>query len=134
MIELELRTTARKEMIPITREVQQALTALGAGDGICHVHVPHTTAAVVVNENADPTVRRDMLAALDRIVPWRGNYEHAEGNPAAHIKASLMGPSHYIPVACGHLRLGTWQGIYLCEHRNRGGQRRLVATLQGESA
>jgi secondary thiamine-phosphate synthase enzyme len=83
--------------------------------GVCTLFVPHTTAGITVNENTDPDVVRDMEEALEKAVPWQGDYRHAEGNSAAHIKASLMGFSLQIPIAGGRLCLGTWQGIYLCE-------------------
>jgi secondary thiamine-phosphate synthase enzyme len=85
-------------------------------DGLCHVFSLHTTAALTVNENADPSVQSDMLEALDRIIPWRNAaYRHLEGNSAAHLKASMMGFSQTLPVVNGKLALGTWQGLYFCE-------------------
>jgi secondary thiamine-phosphate synthase enzyme len=110
-----VKTSARNDFKDITREVAGALAASGVKDGICVVYVPHTTAGVTINENADPAVRVDIEAALDRIVPWNGPYRHAEGNSAAHVKASLVGFSATIPVRGGRLVLGTWQGIYFCE-------------------
>jgi len=112
---LEIRTPSHDCLVDITAQVQALLTRSGIGEGICTVFCPHTTAGVTINENADPTVRTDMLKALDQIVPWRNNYEHAEGNSAAHVKASLMGASLSALVLGGRLRLGTWQGIYLAE-------------------
>ena len=91
------------------------MTALGLCDGVVTVFIPHTTCGVTINENADPDVVIDMLAALERMVPWEAGYRHGEGNSAAHVKASLMGFSVQVPVADGRLQLGTWQGIYLCE-------------------
>lgn len=102
-------------MVDITAEVQRAVARLGQGSGICVVYVPHTTAGVTINENADPTVRSDLLRALDRVVPWKADYEHDEGNAAAHVKASLVGSSQSVIVEAGRLALGTWQGIYLAE-------------------
>jgi secondary thiamine-phosphate synthase enzyme len=87
----------------------------GIKQGVCHAFVPHTTAAVTINENADPDVPRDILAALDRIVPLAGNYRHAEGNSAAHVKASLFGSSQTVLIEDGSLILGTWQSIFFCE-------------------
>jgi secondary thiamine-phosphate synthase enzyme len=110
-----VKTSARNDFKDITRQVAGALAASGVKDGICVVYVPHTTAGVTINENADPAVRVDIEAALDRIVPWNGPYRHAEGNSAAHVKASLVGFSATIPVRGGRLVLGTWQGIYFCE-------------------
>ena len=84
-------------------------------DGICLVFVPHTTAGVTINENADPSVRRDMLHGIDKVVPLDDGYQHSEGNSAAHLKSSLFGCSCLVPVEAGRLVLGTWQGIYFCE-------------------
>ena len=111
----QISTHARSEFIDITRQVMNALSSSTIHDGICQVFVPHTTAGIVINENADPDVTADIIEALDRTIPWRNNYHHGEGNSAAHIKASLMGSSVLIPVRDGHLVLGTWQGIYFCE-------------------
>lgn len=115
MQSFNVKTSARNDFKDITREVSQALAATGVSDGICVVYVPHTTAGVTINENADPAVRVDIEGALDRIIPWNGPYKHSEGNSAAHVKASLMGFSATIPVRGGMLVLGTWQGIYFCE-------------------
>ena len=113
--QLEIHTSSHDCLVDLTAQVQQYLARSGIREGICTVYVPHTTAGVTINENADPTVRADLLKALDQMVPWRSNYEHAEGNSAAHIKASLMGASVSILVLDGQLRLGIWQGVYLAE-------------------
>ena len=113
--QLDVRTPAHACLVDITAQVQQAVSRSGVQEGVCHVYVPHTTAGLTFNENADPDVRSDMLKALDRAVPWRGDYDHAEGNSAAHVKASMLGFSHFVLVVGGQLRLGTWQGIYLAE-------------------
>jgi len=115
MQSFNVKTSARNDFKDITREVSQAVAATGVSEGICVVYVPHTTAGVTINENADPAVRVDIEGALDRIIPWNGPYKHSEGNSAAHVKASLMGFSAMIPVRGGMLVLGTWQGIYFCE-------------------
>jgi secondary thiamine-phosphate synthase enzyme len=112
---LTIRTTARCEMIDITDRVAALVKESGLQDGICCLFVPHTTAAVTINENADPDVPRDILAALDRIVPLADCYRHAEGNAAAHIKTSLFGVSQTIFIEEGRLVLGTWQSIFFCE-------------------
>ena len=112
---LEIQTTSPQEMIEITRLIQQEVRDQGLQEGLAHVFIPHTTAGVTINENADPDVVRDMLAALERTFPTHGPYRHTEGNSHAHIKASLMGASVTIPVKGGRLFLGTWQGIYFCE-------------------
>jgi secondary thiamine-phosphate synthase enzyme len=105
--------------------------------GLLHLLIRHTSASLTLNENASPDVRRDFESYFDEAVPEDARYwTHTDEGPddmPAHIKASLMGPSLMLPVARGRLALGTWQGIYLCEHRNRGGSRSLVATLNGES-
>jgi secondary thiamine-phosphate synthase enzyme len=111
----EVRTTRREEIVDITREVREAVRRSGTRDGLCLVFVPHTTAGVTINENADPDVKADLLAALSRAVPDGLPYAHAEGNSPAHVKASLMGSSATVIVEEGELRLGTWQGICLCE-------------------
>jgi secondary thiamine-phosphate synthase enzyme len=109
---IEVRSGARREMIGITRDV--AATVEGAGDGLCHVYVPHTTAAVVINEHADPDVARDLTAAYEAMVP-QIRFAHAEGNSDAHLMATLLGSSVTVPVEAGRLRLGTWQGIFFVE-------------------
>jgi secondary thiamine-phosphate synthase enzyme len=102
-------------MVNITQEVAAAVLESGVTRGVCRVFVPHTTAAVTINESADPDVAADILAALDGLVPWNGGYRHGEGNSAAHIKASLVGPELTLLVEDGRLVLGTWQGVFLCE-------------------
>lgn len=116
MICFDVSTRSRDQFVNITAHVQQAVETLGITDGIVRVFVPHTTCGLTINENADPAVVSDMLRQLDCMVPHNQPfYEHAEGNSAAHLKASLMGCSLQVPVTCGHLDLGVWQGIYLCE-------------------
>ena len=102
-------------MIDITQQVAGCVRKAGVRDGLCTVWVPHTTAAVTVNEGADPSVSRDVLDALNRLVPFEADYRHAEGNSAAHIKSSLVGVSLSIPVVNGSLFLGTWQSVFFCE-------------------
>ena len=113
---LTVRSQSRDQMIDITAEVAGAVRESGVADGLATVYVPHTTAGVTINENADPSVVHDVLAALDAAVPWRqGFYRHGEGNSAAHVKSSLVGCSAQVLVRGGRLVLGTWQGIYFCE-------------------
>ncbi len=115
-------TRERAHFVDITSQVQTAVADAGLKDGAVIVFVPHTTAGITINENADPTVQRDILTHLDKLVPQSGDYRHAEGNSPAHIKASLMGSSVTVLVSGGGLELGTWQGIYFCEFdgpRNR---------------
>ncbi len=118
----QVRTSAQTELINITRSVQEAVQETGVEDGICIVFIPHTTAGVTINENADPSVVQDILMELNKIVPFKEPYRHTEGNSPAHIKASLVGCSQTIFVASRELVLGTWQGIFFCEFdgpRNR---------------
>lgn len=112
---LSVATRSRSEFIDITRPVQQVIDESGIAYGTCQVFVPHTTAGVTINENADPDVQRDIITSLDKLAPWRDGYHHAEGNSAAHIKASLMGFSVTAPIDGGRLVLGIWQCIYFCE-------------------
>ena len=112
----DVRTSQHEQLIDITDQVARVLHEAGAKAGLVNVFVPHTTAGVTINENADPDVVHDVLAALDRAVPPRQEfYQHGEGNSAAHVKSSLVGCSLVVPVRDGKLVLGTWQGIYFCE-------------------
>jgi secondary thiamine-phosphate synthase enzyme len=118
----QVRTSTQNELIDITRFVQEAAQKMGVEDGICIVFVPHTTAAVTINENADPSVPQDIVMELNKVVPFEDRYHHLEGNSAAHIKASLLGCSQTVLIESGKLVLGTWQGIFFCEFdgpRNR---------------
>lgn len=118
----QVKTSSKTDLIDITRPVQEVVQKSGVRDGVCFIYVPHTTAAVTINENADPSVPQDILMALSRIVPAQDRYQHGEGNSPAHIKASLLGASQVVFVESGKLALGTWQGIFLCEFdgpRNR---------------
>jgi len=113
--ELSLSTRKRVEFVHITAEVQRTVRDSGVASGTCIVYVPHTTAGVTINENADPDVRRDIAVQLERMVPRQGAYHHMEGNADAHIKASLLGSSVTVLIEDGALVLGTWQGIFFCE-------------------
>ena len=113
--EFTLSTHRRAQMVDITASVQQAAAASGIQEGVCHVFVPHTTAGITINERADPDVASDILAGLQRAVPWDAAYSHTEGNAGAHIKASLVGSSVTVPLQRGGLALGTWQGVFFCE-------------------
>jgi secondary thiamine-phosphate synthase enzyme len=108
-------SSQQTELIDITERVAAELKKSGISDGILLVYVPHTTAAVTINEGADPSVKSDLLMALNKIVPWQDAYKHLEGNSPAHIKASLIGPSEMVIIEKGRLVLGTWQAIFLCE-------------------
>jgi secondary thiamine-phosphate synthase enzyme len=112
---LSVKTAARVEMIDITAEVAEAVRKEGIAEGLACVFVPHTTAGVTINENADPTVVRDIVRELNKIIPFEDGYQHGEGNSAAHIKSSLFGPSLVLIVSGGRPVLGTWQAVYFCE-------------------
>ena len=115
LIKLDVHTSKHTQMVDITHLIQKAVADSGVSDGICTVFIPHTTAAVTINENADPDVVRAFTTEIDKIVPWEDGYHHMEGNSAAHLKASMIGFSEQIIVDGGKLVLGTWQGIYFCE-------------------
>ena len=130
MHRLTIRTRAHTQFLPLDDELNALLRQSGIENGLCHVFIPHTTAGVTINENADPDVVADIIATLERMVPWENRYAHSEGNSAAHAKASLMGSSARIIVSGGRLKLGTWQGIFLCEFdgpRRRRVQVRILA-------
>jgi len=125
---IDVRTSSRDEMIDITTRVAEAVAESGVRDGVATVYVPHTTAGVTINENADPSVVHDLLAALDQAVPWRQSfYRHGEGNSAAHVKSSMVGCSAQVPIRDGRLVLGTWQGIYFCEFDGPRSRKAIVA-------
>ena len=112
---IDVQTSKHTEFVVLDRQIQKLIDETGFTNGVVHVYVPHTTAGVTINENADPDVVKDMTHILDKLVPWRGNYAHAEGNSAAHVKASLMGFSQQVLVRDGRLAFGTWQSLYFCE-------------------
>lgn len=119
---INVKTHTRNELIDITPEIQKLLSDSDIKSGICLIYVPHTTAAVTINENADPAVKRDVLSTLSSVFPINPSYEHAEGNSDAHVKSSLVGVSELIAVENGKPVLGTWQSIFFCEFdgpRNR---------------
>ncbi|MDD2352579.1 MAG: secondary thiamine-phosphate synthase enzyme YjbQ [Candidatus Caldatribacteriota bacterium] len=108
-------TNNRTEMVDITSNVQEIIQESKQQEGLCIIFIPHTTAAVTINENADPSVHKDILTELNKIVPFDDNYSHTEGNSSAHIKSSMIGSSINVIIEDGKLKLGTWQGIYFCE-------------------
>lgn len=113
---ITVRTLEHAQLIDITRQIQELVAKSSMNAGIVTIFVPHTTAGITINESADPSVAHDILAVLDRLVPWREPfYQHSEGNTASHVKASLMGSSVRVIVSSGGLKLGTWQGIFFCE-------------------
>jgi secondary thiamine-phosphate synthase enzyme len=115
MEEIEVVTRQHTEFVNIDQEIQACVDATGIERGQAHIFVPHTTAGITINENADPDVVADMELILERAVPWEGGYAHAEGNAAAHVKASMMGFSAMVFIENGRLKFGTWQSIYFCE-------------------
>lgn len=115
MKQISVSTRSHTEFVDITGQVQRVVADSGVQDGVCQVYVPHTTAGVTINENADPSVREDILMELNKVIPLEDNYRHREGNAAAHIKASIVGSSETLLVERGRLALGTWQGIFFCE-------------------
>lgn len=114
-MECIVQSSKRTQLIDITSEINRIVRESSVTDGVCMVYIPHTTAAVTINESADPAVRLDIEVVLDKLVPWEDGYKHMEGNSAAHVKSSVIGASELIAVKNGKLVLGTWQGIYFCE-------------------
>jgi secondary thiamine-phosphate synthase enzyme len=129
--EISVPTQSRTEFIVVDQKVQEVLRESGIQEGVCHLWVPHTTAAVTINENADPSVVRDILYETEKVIPFRDNYQHLEGNSAAHIKSSLFGPSLNLIVTGGRLVLGTWQSIYFCEFDGPRQRRMFVKIVEG---
>ena len=115
MIKFDVQTGSREVLVDITGQVEEEVRRSDIKSGICLVYVPHTTAAVTINENADPSVRQDIVMTLRKSVPDSLPYAHAEGNSPAHVKSSLVGPSITIPIEESRLVLGTWQGVFFCE-------------------
>jgi secondary thiamine-phosphate synthase enzyme len=116
LVELSVVSRSRSELIDITSDIDRAIGKAGQDEGVCVVYTPHTTAAITINENADPTVKTDIIHALDKMAPWADPaYMHMEGNSAAHLKSSLFGCSETLIIKEGRLLLGTWQGLFFCE-------------------
>ncbi len=127
--QVDVQTVSRMQLLDITGIVTAELARSGMKSGVCTVYVPHTTAGVTINENADPDVPRDILSGLARLVPANGDYRHSEGNSDAHIKASLIGFTVTVPVINGRLALGTWQAIYFCEFDGPRSRRVMVGVM-----
>ena len=122
IFDFSVKTSSNVQFIDITNQVRKIVSDSGIKNGLCIVYIPHTTAAVTINESADPAVMSDITKEINKIVPFSDGYKHMEGNSAAHIKSSLFGVSSQIPITDGRLILGTWQGIFFCEFdgpRNR---------------
>lgn len=131
VFQFTVRTSSRTQMLDITGQVQKIVADSGVRDGLCVVFVPHTTAAVTVNENADPDVQTDFMREINKIVPWEDGYFHAEGNSAAHLKASMMGFSETLVIDGGKPLLGTWQGIYFLEYDGPRTRKVYVKIMEG---
>ena len=116
LTKLSVNTSKHTQMLNITDMIQRCVEDSGVRSGVCTVFIPHTTAAVTINENADPDVVRDFTMEINKLVPWEDGYLHMEGNSAAHLKASMIGFSEQIIIEDGRLVLGTWQGVYFCEY------------------
>ncbi|MFT5233228.1 MAG: secondary thiamine-phosphate synthase enzyme [Candidatus Krumholzibacteriia bacterium] len=134
MIKLEVQTHQRTDFIDVTSLIAGAVKKLNVVDGVVTVFVPHTTAAITINEGSDPDVVTDMSKSLNRIVPWEDGYLHAEGNAAAHIKASFFGSSVSVIVAGGRLQLGTWQVIWFCDFDGPRHRHLWVQAITGAAA
>ena len=126
-----IKTDKHTQMKDITRLIQDEVRKSGVKDGLCVVFTPHTTAAVTINENADPDVVRDLNMELGKIIPWEDGYHHIEGNSAAHLKSSLVGASEHIIIEDGRLLLGTWQDIYFCEYDGPRSRKVIVKIMEG---
>ena len=126
---LSVKTDSGTQFVDVTSQVRAAVRKSGVKSGVCMLFVPHTTAAVTINENADPDVTRDILMELNKVIPFDDNYAHTEGNSAAHIKSSLVGCQMNVFVEKGDLVLGTWQGIYFCEFDGPRTRKLYVKTL-----
>ncbi len=131
IFELNVRSSKRIEMIDITSRVRDVVRKSGVKEGICTLYVPHTTAAVTINENADPSVRVDIENTLSKLVPYNAGYAHLEGNADAHIKSTMVGPSETLIIRDGDILLGTWQGIFFCEFDGPRSRRIYVKIIEG---
>ncbi len=127
--EISVSTSKRNEFVDVTEEVRDAVKESGVKDGYVHLYVPHTTAAVTINENYDPSVKSDILNKLSDVIPAGAGYAHAEGNADSHIKTSIIGSSDFIPVIGGDISLGTWQGIFFCEFDGPRSRRMLIQVI-----
>ena len=128
---LSVKTRETTELIDITSNINRLVQESGVDQGFCMLYVPHTTAAVTINESADPSVKSDMLMIINQIIPWEANYLHLEGNSAAHIKTTLVGSSELIAIESQQLVLGTWQGIFFCEFDGPRNRKLQVRILEG---
>ncbi|NPA52883.1 MAG: YjbQ family protein [Aquificae bacterium] len=128
---LEIYTEKRTHFVDITDEIKKLVEESAVLEGVCYIYVPHTTAGIFINENADPDVKWDIENTLEKLIPWENNYQHLEGNAAAHIKSVLVGTNTSIPILKGHLLLGTWQGIFFAEFDGPRTRKVIVKIMQG---
>ncbi len=126
---LNIKSRSKTEFIDITDEIHEAVKESGVKNGVCYIYVPHTTAGITINEGADPSVKRDILATLNRLVPFEGDYQHMEGNSAAHIKSTLVGVSATVLIEDCKAILGTWQSVYFCEFDGPRHRRAIVKII-----
>lgn len=129
---IDVSTHSRTEMIDVTKQIAECVRKSGVKDGTCTIYVPHTTAAITINEGADPSVKSDVLNMLNHLVPFEAGYSHGEGNSAAHIKSTVVGVSRTVPIKDGGLSLGTWQSIFFCEFDGPR-RRKLYVTVLGKT-
>jgi secondary thiamine-phosphate synthase enzyme len=132
MDEINIRTNVQIEMIDITAAVQSNINEKKVKSGLCIIFTPHTTAAITINENADPDVPRDIISALEKAVPKNANYKHGEGNSPAHVKSSLVGASETVIIENGKLVLGTWQSLFFCEFDGPRSRKALVKVIPAD--
>ena len=132
MAVIKVKTTKHTSFVNITSQVREIVRASGVKSGLCLVYVPHTTACVFINEGADPDVIRDIAYSVEKLIPWRDNYAHSEGNSAAHIRSAIIGNSRVIPVEDGDLMLGTWEAIFLAEFDGPRERKVIVKVLKEE--
>jgi len=128
---LEIQTKSRFEMKDLSNAVREVVKDSGVNDGICVIYTPHTTAALTINEHADPEVTRDVIRTLDLLIPIEGSYNHLEGNSQAHIKSSIIGNSRILIIENGEPLLGTWEGVFFCEFDGPRSRRVIIKVLSG---
>ncbi|MEJ2315044.1 MAG: secondary thiamine-phosphate synthase enzyme YjbQ [Nitrospirota bacterium] len=129
---LNVKSRSRNELIDITKRVEELLAESGMKNGVCYIYVPHTTAGITINEGADPSVQKDILNTLSKLVPHEGGYRHMEGNADAHIKSTLVGAAEHVLIDEGQLVLGTWQAIFFCEFDGPRHRRVALRFISGE--
>jgi len=129
---LTVKSKTRTQLIDITPEIQKTVRSSGISEGLCMLYVPHTTAAITINESADPSVASDIMMVLNEVIPWKADYRHLEGNSPAHIKSTIVGASEIIAIENGSLVLGTWQGIFFCEFDGPRTRKLHMRLMKGE--